>query len=103
MSGEGGRTAVCIIDDDVAIRDALRLLLYSAGYATCGFESANHFLAEVDRQRQLFLKDEGVYTDLREGPECGAWPDDSTTRFLLMHSAFCVRLILRRYCFPPVR
>lgn len=37
---------VCIIDDDEAIREALRLLLFADGLNGVAFESAEHFLAE---------------------------------------------------------
>jgi len=35
---------VCIIDDDEAIREALRLLLFAEGMSSCTFESADAFL-----------------------------------------------------------
>ncbi|MFC1740267.1 response regulator transcription factor [Pseudomonadota bacterium] len=37
---------VCIVDDDEAIREALRLLLYSEGLNSVVFESADAYLAE---------------------------------------------------------
>lgn len=37
---------VCIIDDDEAIRESLRLLLFAEGLTSCVFESADAFLAE---------------------------------------------------------
>lgn len=37
---------VCIIDDDQAIRESLRLLLYAEGLRTCVYESADAFLEE---------------------------------------------------------
>lgn len=37
---------VCIIDDDEAIRESLRLLLYAEGLRSCVYESADAFLAE---------------------------------------------------------
>jgi len=37
---------VCIIDDDEAIRESLRLLLYAEGLSTCVYESADTFLEE---------------------------------------------------------
>jgi two-component system response regulator FixJ len=37
---------VCIIDDDEAIRESLRLLLYAGGLRSCAYESADAFLAE---------------------------------------------------------
>lgn len=36
---------VCIIDDDEAIRESLRLLLFADGLSSCSFESADDFLA----------------------------------------------------------
>jgi FixJ family two-component response regulator len=38
---------VCIIDDDEAIRESLRLLLYASGLRSCVYESADAFLAET--------------------------------------------------------
>jgi len=37
---------VCIVDDDEAIRESLRLLLYAAGLNCCTYDSAEAFLAE---------------------------------------------------------
>jgi two-component system response regulator FixJ len=37
---------VCIVDDDEAIRESLRLLLFAGGLHSCVFESADAFLAE---------------------------------------------------------
>ena len=37
---------VCIVDDDEAIRESLRLLLYAAGLNCCSYESADAFLEE---------------------------------------------------------
>lgn len=37
---------VCIVDDDEAIRESLRLLLYSSGMRTSVYESADAFLAD---------------------------------------------------------
>lgn len=37
---------VCIIDDDQAIREALRLLLFADGLACCDYESADAFLED---------------------------------------------------------
>jgi two-component system response regulator FixJ len=39
---------VCIIDDDEAIRESLRLLLYAGGLTSFVYESADNFLAEED-------------------------------------------------------
>lgn len=39
---------VCIIDDDEAIRESLRLLLFADGLRACVFESAEAFLEERD-------------------------------------------------------
>lgn len=41
-------TRVCIIDDDEAIREALRLLLFSAGIACHAYPSADQFLVRTD-------------------------------------------------------
>ena len=43
------RPNVCIIDDDEAIRESLRLLLFAGGLASCVYESADAFLADSDR------------------------------------------------------
>jgi FixJ family two-component response regulator len=40
---------VCIIDDDEAVRESLRLLLFTAGYQTCQYASGDALLAEPDR------------------------------------------------------
>lgn len=37
---------VCIVDDDEAIRESLRLLLYAAGLNCCTYESADAFLED---------------------------------------------------------
>ncbi len=37
---------VCIVDDDEAIRESLRLLLYAGGLNSCVYESADAFLAD---------------------------------------------------------
>ncbi|MFC1694722.1 response regulator transcription factor [Pseudomonadota bacterium] len=37
---------VCIVDDDEAIRESLRLLLYAGGLQSCVYESADVFLAD---------------------------------------------------------
>lgn len=42
----GKHTTICIIDDDEAIRESLRLLLFANGYNSVVFESADAFLAE---------------------------------------------------------
>jgi two-component system response regulator FixJ len=39
---------VCIIDDDEAIRESLRLLLYAGGLRSVVYESADAFLADED-------------------------------------------------------
>ena len=41
-------SSVCIIDDDEAIRDALRLLLFAAGIPSQAYPSADEFLARTD-------------------------------------------------------
>ena len=40
------QSLVCIVDDDEAIRESLKLLLYAEGLRTCAYESADAFLAE---------------------------------------------------------
>lgn len=40
------RCRVCIIDDDEAIRESLRLLLFADGLGCCTFESADAFLQD---------------------------------------------------------
>jgi two-component system response regulator FixJ len=37
---------ICIIDDDEAVRESLRVLLFASGYQTCQFDSADAFLAQ---------------------------------------------------------
>jgi two-component system response regulator FixJ len=39
---------VCVVDDDLAVRESLEALLSSAGFATAAFGSAADFLAEFD-------------------------------------------------------
>lgn len=39
--------SVCIIDDDEAIRESLRLLLYANGLSSLAYESADAFLADA--------------------------------------------------------
>lgn len=41
-------THVCIIDDDEAIRESLRLLLYASELNSVGYESADAFLADIE-------------------------------------------------------
>jgi two-component system response regulator FixJ len=38
---------ICIIDDDEAIRESLRLLLFADGLSSCTFESADAFLEDA--------------------------------------------------------
>jgi FixJ family two-component response regulator len=38
--------SVCIVDDDEAIRESLKLLLYAGGLNSCTYESADAFLAD---------------------------------------------------------
>jgi FixJ family two-component response regulator len=40
--------SVCIIDDDEAIRESLRLLLYAGGMRSCSYETADAFLADKE-------------------------------------------------------
>jgi two-component system response regulator FixJ len=37
---------ICIVDDDEAIRESLRLLLFADGLSSCSFESADAFLED---------------------------------------------------------
>lgn len=39
---------ICIVDDDEAIRESLRLLLYAGGMRSCTYESADAYLADAD-------------------------------------------------------
>ncbi|MBT8061969.1 MAG: response regulator transcription factor [Xanthomonadales bacterium] len=49
---------VCIIDDDEAVRESLRILLFSAGFDTCSFESADDWLESEDKpSTDVFLLD----------------------------------------------
>lgn len=52
--------SVCIIDDDEAVRESLRVLLFTDGYAARTFESADAFLAAGDE-----LEAETLLLDLR--------------------------------------
>jgi RNA polymerase sigma factor (sigma-70 family) len=40
---------ICIIDDDEAVRESLRMLLFVSGYETVLFDSADRFLAEIEQ------------------------------------------------------
>jgi two-component system response regulator FixJ len=42
---------VCIVDDDEAIRESLRLLLFAGGLSSCTYESADAFLADSNPPR----------------------------------------------------
>jgi len=47
MKGSGNRQpTVCIVDDDEAIREALKLLLFASDLNSCVFGSADEFLAD---------------------------------------------------------
>lgn len=53
-----GKGRVCIVDDDEAVRESLRVLLFAAGYQTCLYESADVLLAEATRPDvDVFLLD----------------------------------------------
>ena len=53
---EKGR--ICIVDDDEAVRESLRVLFFSAGYQSCQFESADAYLAsDVKPDVDVFLLD----------------------------------------------
>lgn len=52
------RAHVCIIDDDEAVREALRVLLFAEGYQSCQFASADEFLAlESEPEVDVILLD----------------------------------------------
>lgn len=42
----GGRRKVCVVDDDEAVRDSMRILLESLGMEVTDFRSATDFLAQ---------------------------------------------------------
>jgi two-component system response regulator FixJ len=44
-------TQVCIVDDDEAIRESIRLLLYAAGLGTCCYVSADDYLQRADHPK----------------------------------------------------
>jgi len=46
MTSRGRHPTLCIIDDDEAIRESLRLLLFANGFNSVAYESADEFLAE---------------------------------------------------------
>lgn len=46
MGRKSGQAMVCIVDDDEAIRESLRLLLFAGGMNSCAYESADAFLAD---------------------------------------------------------
>ncbi len=49
---------ICIIDNDEAIRESLRLILFAAGLSSCTYESADAFLEnESDSQFDCMLLD----------------------------------------------
>lgn len=49
---------VCIIDDDEAVREAVRLLLFTRGFQTCLYPSADHFLQDPNPPEiNVFLLD----------------------------------------------
>ena len=48
---------VYIVDDDAAVRDSLRMLLESAGYAVQGFDTARSFLSDADLDRGCLVVD----------------------------------------------
>lgn len=41
---------ICIIDNDEAIRESLRLLLFAAGLSSCAYESADAFLEDENNR-----------------------------------------------------
>jgi RNA polymerase sigma factor (sigma-70 family) len=49
---------ICIIDDDEAVRESLRILFFTSGYQTILFESADHYLqADEKPSCDVFLLD----------------------------------------------
>lgn len=46
---------VAVVDDDDAVRDALRFLLETAGYDVHGYASAQAFLPEAERHHWRYL------------------------------------------------
>jgi two-component system response regulator FixJ len=42
------QATVCIVDDDEAIRESLKLLLFAAGLQSCTYDSADSFLADPE-------------------------------------------------------
>jgi len=46
MARNGVQNMVCIVDDDEAIRESLRMLLFAGGLNSCVYESADAFLAD---------------------------------------------------------
>jgi two-component system response regulator FixJ len=46
MTHDDKPAMVCIVDDDEAIRESLRLLLFSSGINSCAYDSADAFLAD---------------------------------------------------------
>ena len=52
------RGRICIVDDDEAVRESLRILFFSTGYQTFLFESADHYLASTEKPEvDVFLLD----------------------------------------------
>jgi len=49
--------SVYIVDDDTAVRDSLRMLLESAGYAVLGFDAARTFLSDADMDQGCLIAD----------------------------------------------
>jgi two-component system response regulator FixJ len=46
---------VCVVEDDAAMRDALQLLLLSAGFDVLSYATAEEFLTDMDRSRASCL------------------------------------------------
>jgi RNA polymerase sigma factor (sigma-70 family) len=54
----GSKGKICIVDDDEAVRESLRILFFAEGYQTCLYESADHFLeAENKPEVDVYLLD----------------------------------------------
>ena len=52
---DGHRATVAVVDDDAAVRDSLRFLLETVGFAVMTFDSACEFLAATDRHHSAYV------------------------------------------------
>jgi two-component system response regulator FixJ len=55
LAAEPRDCAVCVVDDDLGVRDSLTALLQTYGFSVLAFGSAAEFLAEEPRLRPGFL------------------------------------------------